>query len=137
MNPQSPGLAPDEEDDIEMASMDDVVQRSSPLQNGTKHAPYNQVKTGDHSDSEDDELDIDDEGSRALLGAHERTRGWERLPLRQVGRLWPQVQSIVVEVRGNVIFSYTKSNHDHRAHLLCFSRLSGSSLQGSCWTKFL
>lgn len=80
MNPKSPGLPP--QDDIELNTLDGAAQALP------KYTP----------DIDSDDSDDGDEG--ALLGPQERTRGRERLA---VGKLWPQIQSIVVEVRGLII----------------------------------
>ena len=96
MNPNFPGCA-SLEDDIEWITMEDVTEPSNnPLNPPSTHAPDLPPQV---SDDDEDEFDIDrDEGSRGLLS---NTHGpsYSARYLEPVGRIWPQVKSIVIEVR--------------------------------------
>jgi len=86
------------EDHIELSKLgEDSEGPSSPHQNGINLGHY------DHqgNDSDDDDSDLGDEGSRALLGSHERKPGRELIP-GHFGNLWPQIKGIVIEVSGDV-----------------------------------
>ena len=96
MNPNSPGRA-SLEDDIEWIAMEDVAEPSNnPLNPPSTHAPDLPPQV---SDDDEDEFDIDrDEGSRGLLSSPHGPSYSTRY-LEPVGRIWPQVKSIVIEVR--------------------------------------
>jgi hypothetical protein len=100
-------------DDIEMADLDDIVVTPNPRLAQGKHMPF-----GDHDDdSEDDDLENGDEGSRGLLFPR-RTRGRERIPTG----IWPQVKSIVIEVsnyRHPIILSSVLTPYARAHRRLC------------------
>ncbi|KAF8643554.1 hypothetical protein AX16_008942 [Volvariella volvacea WC 439] len=61
-----------------------------------------------HSDDDDDVGGAGshgDEGSRALLGSQERTRGRERIEWRDFKTIWAQVRNIVVESAPTLLFT--------------------------------
>lgn len=76
-------------DNIELDTLQDILV--------TPRASY---RTAEY-DSQDfyDDVEHTSDGSAALLGSGGRTRGNERI-LSSTGRVWSQVGSIVVEVRG-------------------------------------
>jgi solute carrier family 41 len=76
-------------DNIELDTLQDILV--------TPRANYRTAEY-DLRDFDDDVEHISD-GSAALLGSSGRTRGNERIP-SGTGRVWSQVGSIVVEVRG-------------------------------------
>ena len=95
MNPNSPGRA-SLEDDIEWIAMEDVAEPSNPLNPSSTHASDLRPQV---LDDDEDEYDTDhDEGSRVLLSSPHGPSYSARY-LEPVGRIWPQVKSIVLEVR--------------------------------------
>ena len=95
MNPNSPGRA-SLEDDIEWISMGDVAEPSKPLNPPSTHASDLPPQV---LDDDEDEFDTDrDEGSRGLLSSPHGPSYSARY-LEPMGRIWPQVKSIVIEVR--------------------------------------
>jgi solute carrier family 41 len=96
MNPNSPGR-PSLEDDIEWIAMEDVAEPSKPLNPASTQAL--DLPQAPSLDDDEEEFDTDrDEGSRGLLsGTHGPS--YSARYLEPVGRIWPQVKSIVIEVR--------------------------------------
>ncbi|GLB35589.1 putative divalent cation transporter [Lyophyllum shimeji] len=97
MNSQSPGNG-SLEDDIEMIGLEDVVKkpRSPPHQDGRG------MHSHDFEDSDDEDEHAD--GRQALLGSQERSSGHVQL-VSSVGRLWPQISSIVIESAPTLLFT--------------------------------
>ncbi|KAJ8699219.1 hypothetical protein PTI98_002358 [Pleurotus ostreatus] len=89
MNPQSPGNPRISE---ESESFNSPPIPLNPL--AALDGKYTSYLNGDLDDEEDD--DIADQGSRALLGSREGTRGRERVAKFATG-LWPQIKGIVIE----------------------------------------
>lgn len=98
MNPQSPGNPRISE---ESESFNSPPIPLNPL--AALNGKYTSYLNGDLDDEEDD--DIADQGSRALLGSHEGTRGRERVAKFATG-LWPQIKGIVIEVRSRSLVFY-------------------------------
>jgi len=99
MNPNSPGRA-SLEDDIEWIGMEDVAELSKPLNPSSTHASALPPQAPTCSDDDEDEFDTDrDEGSRGLLSSSTHGASYSARYLEPVGRIWPQVESIVIEVR--------------------------------------
>ena len=96
MNPNSPGRT-SREDDIEWIGMEDIAEPSKPLNPPSTHAsdlPSHILY------DDDDEFDIDrDEGNRGLLSGTHGPPSYSARYLKPVGRIWPQVKSIVIEAR--------------------------------------
>lgn len=78
-----------DKDNIELDTLQDILV-----------TPQESYRTAEY-DSQDfyDDVEHINDGSAALLGSSGRTRGSERI-LSNTGRVWSQVGSIVVEVRG-------------------------------------
>lgn len=91
MNPQSPGNPRISEESEPFNSPPIPLNPLAALD-----GKYTSYLNGDLDDEEDD--DIADQGSRALLGSREGTRGQERVAKFATG-LWPQIKGIVIEVR--------------------------------------
>lgn len=116
MSPKPPGHVKIE-DDIEMIGMEDVVERThSPRENGATAKPYTPVRDVTAEDSEDDD-DMEEEDSRALLGSPHHGRA--RKLLDPIGKRWPQIGSIVVEVRGIYIYTAHLMLKNCRVHRRC------------------
>ncbi|KAF4604330.1 hypothetical protein EYR40_001509 [Pleurotus pulmonarius] len=89
MNPQSPGNPRISE---ESESFNSPPIPLNPL--AALDGKYTSYLNGDLDDEDDD--DTADQGSRALLGSREGTRGRERVAKFATG-LWPQIKGIVIE----------------------------------------
>lgn len=102
--PKSPSiesLSSTEEDDIEMANLEDIAVTPDPrLSHNTSGPKHVTFETPESDDDEEDELDRENENEMALLGSPQRTRGRERI-WGQASGWWPQVKGIVIEVRRN------------------------------------
>lgn len=121
MNPNSPGRASLEEDDIEMIGMQDIhdAQKAHPhlatKQSGDGQNAYAQlVANGDEDEDEDQSP------TRGLLS------GTSHLP-KDFGeakaasaKIWPQIQGIVKEVRSGGSLCGMTLRLVCRVHLLCF-----------------
>ncbi|KAJ6606159.1 Mg transporter [Mycena vulgaris] len=96
-------------DDIELTRIEsngaDVEDPNFPRQNGTKIHEYGQSHN-DESDSDEEDL-VMDEGSRALLGPPRSSissGGRQKEPMISA-KLWPQIQSIVIESAPTLLFT--------------------------------
>lgn len=94
MSPIPPGNV-EVDDDIEMIGMEHIVPREN---SASTLKPYTQHT---EEDSEDED-DIDEEDSRALLGPSRHGRAQKLL--EPIGKRWPQIGNIVLEVCGICIY---------------------------------
>jgi hypothetical protein len=93
--------------DTEMITMNNVqLQNHHQKQNGDTTLFVNEI------DSDDDDSASEDDGSRGLLtGSSERTyRHEQRQPPGQQKSVWPQIKSIVIEVRVQLFYSSFMKN---------------------------
>ncbi|KAJ7700808.1 hypothetical protein B0H17DRAFT_1327832 [Mycena rosella] len=103
--PLEPGQHNTMGDDIELTRIESNAagprDPESPRQNGTKMHEYG---PSHHEESDSDEEDlVMDEGSRALLGARSPV-GLQKDPIISA-KLWPQIQSIVIESAPTLLFT--------------------------------
>ncbi|KDQ59811.1 hypothetical protein JAAARDRAFT_153894 [Jaapia argillacea MUCL 33604] len=112
------------DDGIELANLEDVAVTPNPrLEVGNGHGfnlpSYSQEDVEDWTEG--------DEGTRALLGSEERTRGRERPTFKERG-VWNHVRSIVIETAPTLLFTtigslFTGELLDHISHWKAMTRV--------------
>lgn len=124
---------------VQNSTKKDLENGNAHSQNGNtiKNLEYRQQRHDNEPESDDDDFDHgQDEGSRALLGSQDRTRGRERIKNNGLREVWPQAKNIVIEVCLKPSRTGKTLTIGRRARQSYYSQLSVYSSPESSWTKY-